>query len=145
MHPCFAAALDAAKGHFWLAEPIEGDPKEPRSATQRRRILRCGQLLGLSAATPPRAAERIAQQLGIMGLEHRRCRERFGSSRSLRRRGEAIATVLRAMECDSPLCSRMLAAGFLAGLWGPPGIWVVELGRCVSPLSLVGQSLRGPP
>lgn len=141
----FVAALDAAQGHVWQREPIEDDPVEPRYGTQLRWVQRGGRLLGLSPEVTSRTAERIGEQLGLMGLNHRRCRTRFAQARGLRERGGVILQVLACIECDQALCSRMLAAGFLAGLWGAPRIWVLELRRSVSPLSRVARALRNSP
>jgi hypothetical protein len=141
----FGAALDAAEGTLWLRDPIRGDGPGPRYATQARWVERCARLLGLSEQVGARIAEQIAEELGVPGMEQRRLRTSYAQAATLQQRGNLIAELLAELRLDEALWGRLLAAGFLAGLWGVPRLFFPSLQRAVSPISRVGRALRGPP
>lgn len=119
----FEAAVGAAAGKLGLREVIHGDPVEPRYVTQRRRIARTGLLLALAAEIGERVAEVVAQSLKLLGLQHQSARQAFSRARTMAARGAVIVSVLQAMPLTGALDARLLAAGFLAGLWGRPALW----------------------
>lgn len=143
----FEAAVGAAAGKLGLREVIHGDPVEPRYGTQRRRIGRAGLLLALAAETGERVAEVVAQSLKLLGLEHQRARQAFSRARTLVARGAVIVSVLQVMPLTGALDTRLLAAGFLVGLWGRPALWDAHTSSRTFPPSARPPALpaRSPP
>src|SRR5687767_9884415 len=90
----FVSALEAAEGRLWLREVIEDDPPGPRYRTQERWLGLGARLLGLGSSVGDRQAEQIAEELGLMGLEHRALRRRFEQASRLEARGQVIAEAL---------------------------------------------------
>ncbi len=142
---CFVAALDAAAGKRWLHEPVLGDPVSPRYVTQRRWLERAGRILGLSRAVEGRLSERIAEELDLMGLEHRSARRRFLAARSLQQRGAAVVSELSQLALAPGLWLRLLASGSLGGAWAFPWLFSPQVGRRISLFSPAGRAARGPP
>jgi len=124
---------------------VLGDPVAPRYATQRRWLERAGRILGLSHAVEGRLAERIAEELDVMGLEHRSTRRRFLAARSLQQRGAAVASELSQLALAPGLWLRLLASGFLGGAWAFPWLFSPRVGRRLSLFSAAGRAARGPP
>ena len=122
-----------------------GDPVAPRYATQRRWLERAGRILGLSGAVEGRLSERIAEELDLMGLEHRSARRRFLAARSLQQRGAAVVSELSQLAQAPGLWLRLLASGYLGGVWARPWLFLPQVGRRLSPFSPVGRAARGPP
>lgn len=139
------AAQDAAAGRRWVREPVAGDGIEPRYATQRRWLGQSARLLGLAAELERSVVERIVAELGLVGSEHAVQRREYAAGGSLRSRGRAVVAVLEQLGATEGLSSRVLAAGHLAGLWGPPWLCDVHSGQRYSPLSSEGRWRRGPP
>ena len=142
----FEAAVGAAAGKLGLREVIHGDPVEPRYATQRRRIGRAGLLLALAAETGERVAEVVAQSLKLLGLEHQSARQAFTRARTLAARGAVIVSVLQVTPLTGTLDTRLLAAGFLVGLWGRPALWDARTSSRTFPsFAALSAPPRGPP
>jgi hypothetical protein len=99
----------------------------------------------LSPELNERAAEQIAQELGLMGLEHHALREHFGLCSRLEQRGKVISELLSMLPVDRTLWVRLLAAGQLCGLWAAPKLWVPELGQSLGPFSRLLRMMRAPP
>jgi hypothetical protein len=95
------------------------------AATQRRHLGLSGDLLGLGGER--RQAERIRDVLDLRGLEHQQAREQWHAVSTRRERGPIVVGVLRSL--DPSRADRLLAAGFLAGLWGRPWRIDPETGR----------------
>jgi hypothetical protein len=127
-----------------LREPIEDDPAGPRYRTQARWIERGARLLGLSGTLEDRAAERIAEELELLGLEHHALRQRFRRSGRLEERGTVLSELLL-LPLDGMLWARLLAAGHLASVWKAPKLWVPQLGQSLSPFSRSVRAMRAPP
>lgn len=89
--------------------------------TQRRWLERSAALLGL--VQPSELSEPIRDRLRLPGLDHRQARIDFSAGRSLRERAGAVTSLLAEFAMDAELWRRLLAAGHLAGLWGPPALW----------------------
>lgn len=139
------AALDAAAGRRWVHEPVVGDGVGPRYSTQRRWLGQSARLLGLSADLGRSTVEQIVVELGLVGSEHAVQRGQYAASRSLSGRAQEVVSVLEQVSSRDGLWSRVLAAGHLAGLWGPPWLCDVHSGHRFSPLSMEGRWRRGPP
>ncbi len=122
-----------------------GDPVAPRYTTQRRWLERAGRILGLSCTVEVRLSERIAEELDLMGLDHRSARRCFLTSRSLQQRGAAVASQLSQLALAPGLWLRLLASGCLGGAWAHPWLFLPQVGRRFSPFSQVGRAARGPP
>ena len=104
---------------------------------------------GESAADADPAEESLARavvaELGLVGSEHAVLRRQYAVSGSLTGCGTAVVTVLEQLSTACGLESRVLAAGHLAGLWGPPWLCEIHSGHRFSPLSSEGRWRRGPP
>lgn len=115
------AALDSAQGLLWPEERIGGeDVVGGLASTQRRHLELSGRLLGLEGER--RLAERLAEPLGLTGLEHHRARDRWREGRTRRERGQTVLRLL--LSLDPGRADRLLAAGYTAGLWGRP--WRID-------------------
>lgn len=139
------AALAAAAGQRWLHEPVVGDGIGPRYSTQRRWLGQSARLVGLASELEPSVVEQIVAELGLVGSEHAVLRRQYADGCSLAERGAAVVTVLEQLSATEGLLSRVLAAGDLAGLWGPPWLCDVHSGHRFSPRSREGRWQRGPP
>ena len=128
-----------------MHEPVAGDGVGPRYSTQRRWLGQSARLVGLASELEPWVVEQIVGELGPVGSEHAVLRRQYGASGSLLSRGRAVVTVLGQVSGAAGLPSRVLAAGHLAGLWGPPWLCDVHSGHRFSPLSSAGRWRRGPP
>ena len=117
----------------------------PRYATQRRWLERAGRILGLSRAVEGRLSERIAEEMDLMGLEHRLARRCFLAARSLQQRGAAVASELSQLALAPGLWLRLLASGFLGEAWAFPWLFSPQVGRRISLFSPAGRAARGPP
>jgi hypothetical protein len=129
----FEAAAQASAGEAGLRDAGFDAPSSPRHATQRRRIERAARLLGLSDELDERRAETVAHALDLPGLDHRQERTRFGQATTLRERGNVILAVLSRLTPAPVLERRLLCAGLLAELWGPPVLWDARTSRRVFP------------
>jgi hypothetical protein len=129
----FEAAAKAYAGEVGLRDAGFEAPSRPRHATQRRRIERAARLLGLCAEIDERHAETVAHALDLGGLDHRQERTRFMQAPTLRERGGVILAVLSRLAPSPMLERRLLCAGLLAELWGPPVLWDARTSRRVFP------------
>lgn len=118
----FSAASDAAGGKTWPdSEPRFWRTGGARS-TQRRRVRLATLLLGLAAMADP-LRERIAIAIDIP-FTRLQDRSRVAMSRSVIACGRVVlATIEEAQIGTRDLLSRLLAAGEIVGLWGPPLRW----------------------
>jgi hypothetical protein len=126
----FTAALDASQGHAW---PREAWPwtREAGSvpaaeglwATQLRWMRRCEALLGLAPEMTPSTREQLAWQLGVPCLVLIAASQSLAGSRGYRARGQVIEHVLRQLPTRPRLVDDLVAAGYVAGLWGRPSRW----------------------
>ena len=102
----------------WLGQYVsEGGT---RWHTHRRRLVRCGQLLGLSTASG--CGEEVAAILGIQ-LQVQGDARRLFACCDLASQRRAIASVLAAVVVDERLWRQMARAGHAAGVWGVPWYW----------------------
>jgi hypothetical protein len=76
----------------------------------------------LGLAGPQRRAGEVAELLDLDGLEHGWARSLFRSASGLQQRGEAVVSVLVAL--DPGRYERLLSAGHRARLWGRP--WWID-------------------
>ena len=115
-----AAALDGAAGAAW---PREYDESNLRWwHTQGRRVARAAELFGIGAGDEGRRAE-MAEQLGIAHLELRQGMRRWAEASGYRSRGQAVVEVVRLLGAGRCICDQVIAAGSVAGLWGPASRW----------------------
>ena len=136
----FEAVLDAATGRSWKSEP-----ETHHYPTQRRRIERCAQLLGMDPTLRESVAEGIRDHLGIPGLDQHWVYVQFQRARSMRERASAILDVQQRVISESSCVLRLLAAGSLSNLWGHPYLWDSRRGQRFSLLSRTSRALRAPP
>lgn len=115
-----AAALDAAAGSAWCREYDE--VVLLRWRTQGRRITQAAELLGIGPGDEGRRAE-SAEQLGVAHLELRKGMRRWADASGYRSRGQAVAEILGLLEPGRCVCDQVIAAGSVAGLWGPASRW----------------------
>jgi hypothetical protein len=142
------AATRAAAGEAWVRDAgYEDGPPRPRHATVRRQLARAARLLGLSGDVDERQAEAVALALDLAGLDHTRARRAFAEGKSLRERGGAIVSALERMPLGGDLEGRLLLAGFLVGLWGPPLVWDALRSRATFPRAgtILAKCSRNPP
>ena len=95
----------------------------------------------------PELSERIRDSLRLPGLDQRQARIGFVGRRSLRERGAAVTSLLAELAIDDELWRRLLAAGHLAGLWGPPAVWRAGRVERLFPVGTKGgcRGGRAPP
>lgn len=115
-----AAALDAAAGTAWSREYDEEDPRWWH--TQGRRIARAAELVGIGPVDEVRRAE-IAEQLGVPHLELRKGMGRWADASGYRSRGLAVVELVGLLGSGRCVCDQVIAAGAVAGLWGPASRW----------------------
>ena len=122
---------------------------KPCLRTQRRWVERCGQMLGLAGGLPRRAAELVAEALGIGGMAHERARSQWTTARDIRGRSVAIVSVLTLVGVDQSLLFRLLAAGCISGALPRSCLWSSEAAALVFPgagtLSPAPGRCRPPP
>ena len=128
----FEAALDGAAGKYW-------DPRVPQQrdqwwATQRRRISRALDWLGIAPGTDGDVRELICAALEVDQLLLEVTAKGVADFPGYRGQSQAVRDVLDAV-CKGPcILDRLLFAGHLAGLWGRPLRWDAS-----------AQVLRSPP
>jgi hypothetical protein len=119
----FGAAVDAVAGRAWPRK----DPARPAHwRTQGRRLARGARLIGIAPTTADdeaRRREQMARHLGVPTLVLVEQARRWTEARGYRERGAAITLVLAEMEASRRISDRLMCAGALAGLWGPPSRW----------------------
>lgn len=101
--------------------------------------------MGLTPELERSVVEQIAGELDLVGSEHAVRRRQYAASGSLAGRARAVVAVLEQVSSAQGVLSRVLAAGHLAGLWGPPWLCDVDSGQRFSPLEGLGHWRRGPP
>lgn len=123
----FSAALDAAEAEPWCREDPTGDHAGGGSerwwSTQGRRLDRLTRLVGVSPGLDTLQRQRLAEVLAVsllLLLEHAKA---IAATPGYRTRGLAVRTVLGALPVDLRASDRLVAAGHLVGLWGPPYRW----------------------
>ena len=116
-----AGAIDASKGESWSRDSPADDPRRRR--TQLRYTALSATLLGLSMALETEIVQRIADCLGIAYLAVLDLRRDFSSALTYQGKGAAIVSALELIPVDRTLGDRLLHAGFIGGLWGPPERW----------------------
>ena len=129
----FAAALAAAAGCLWP----ELSGQEECARTQRRRIERCGRVLGLGESDWESRA--ILLRLPLAAL--RDARTDWSRSRYRGPRGQIVAATLDAMSWDDSSWQRLIQAGFESGCWGQA--WCYEGGGAPIPILFSGAE-RAP-
>jgi len=105
----------------------------PCLRTQRRWVVQCGQILGLAGGLSRRAAELVAEALGIGGMAHQRARSQWAAASDIRGRSVAIITVLTLVGLDQSVLFRLLAAGCISGALPPSCLWSNEASALVFP------------
>jgi len=130
----FEAAARAAAGERAVRDAgFEEGPAKPRHSTQRRRVRLAARLLALSPEIDERLSEKVGQCLDLPGLDHRDERAAFARAATLRERGRVILSTLERLPQAGAFEQRLLGAGHLTGLWGPPSTWDARTSRRVFP------------
>ena len=118
----FAAALDAADGTLWARQCPGGTDRwwssQIRHIDAATRI--CGVVANDLAADQQ---QQMAAALQVEALLLRQGASAIGVAPGYRSRGAAVVAVLDRMAEGTCLLKRVLCAGELAGLWGPPHAW----------------------
>jgi len=145
-HTYFDAALDAAEGRAWPRPPA-GDGG-PSWGVQGRHLHRSTDWLGVAPASPPRRTETLATALGVDTLLVTEQKKKIAGDPGYRSRGRAVCSVLAVLAKTLAVAAdRLTAAGYAAGLWGPPFRWDLPPGA-LRPLALGLRSgappVRGP-
>jgi len=138
----FEAALDAAQGRTWPQEAEDGHA-DPRFPTQRRRLARACQLLGVAPSLEAQTRACIGSILGVAGqlLHDGACdiEQRPG----LKSRAEAVVRVLDALGTQASLFDRLAACGHGVGLWPALHRWHPDAARLQRPF--LERFARSPP
>ncbi len=126
----FVAALDAARGVGWPRgmwpwdEGPRPDPALPGLwATQQRWMRRSAAVLGIAAGLTPMTRELLAWLLGVPYLWLVAASQSFAQARGYQARGAVIVHVLQQLPQRPCLAVDLVAAGYVAGLWGRPSWW----------------------
>ena len=137
----FDAALDAAQGEAW--------PRQCEGGTDRwwgrqcRHVDAALSICGVAPTllAPAREAQAAALDVPtLLLLEHAAA---IAAAPGYRSRGRAVRAVLDRVPAGPCPLQRVLAAGHLAGLWGPPLLWEPGIGR-LRCLSFRGDGTRPP-
>lgn len=123
----FDAALDAARGIAWGKESYEGS-QHPRFLTQCRHLCRCARLMGLGATE--REREKVAELLGIAGLELQEAGQAVQSQQGYRETGLAICQVLTLLPETQATFQRLTTCGYYVGIWPRVQWWAGRRWRC---------------
>lgn len=138
----FGAALDAAAGRSWPQEAEDGHAA-PRFPTQRRRLARACQLLGVAPSLAAQTRSCIGAVLGVAGqlLHDGACAiaQRPGN----KSRAEAVVRVLDALGAPASLFDRLAACGHVVGLWPAFHRWQPDAARLQRPF--LDRFARPPP
>ena len=121
-----AAAADASRGRRWPSIEARAGEGGVRS-TQGRRLRWLGTLTGVSPQMSARRREAVARALGLPAMPLFERSAAIGSRvrEHWRRWGEAIRLVLEELRrADLDALLRLQAAGYEAGLWGRPYVWL---------------------
>ena len=126
-----SAAQDAAEGVRWPRDGATDSAGGVRS-TQRRRVARIAQMLGLVSDQPPTPSA-VA---GVTGVPEGRLVETartLGQARGLRAWGQSVMLVIGALarQAGRTLMDKLAVLGHLAGRWGRPYRWEPGLGRLI--------------
>jgi len=128
----FQAALDGAEGIYWNPYVFNGG--DQWWATQRRRLTRALDWLGIAPGTDGEVRELICAALGVDQLLVEVAAKQVEDFPDYRGQSRAVRDVLEAL-CQGPcILERLLFAGHLAGLWGRLLRWDAS-----------AQVLRSPP
>ena len=126
----FVAALEASRGQAWVREAwpwtreAESVPNaEALWATQLRWMRRCEALLGLAPEMTPSTREQLAWQLGVPCLVLIAASQSLAGFRGYRARGQVVVRIMRQLPVRPRLVDDLVAAGYVAGLWGRPSRW----------------------
>jgi len=117
------AVEDAARGERWEESGAAGLRGSRR--TQGRRLELCARLFGLVGPERERERERLAEVVGVpaLMLHEVYAREYVGRGRGRwKARGQAVLKVLGVCLAGG-VPGALLAAGYIAGLWGRPSRW----------------------
>lgn len=119
------ASLDAANGTAkhaaWPRDCPGGSPKW--WSTQGRQIAAAVRLCGVAPDLDPAAQQAQAAALRVEMLLLVQGAKAIAATPGYRSRGEAVVAVLGRVTDGPCVLERVLAAGHLAGLWGPPWRW----------------------
>lgn len=119
----FDAALDAAEGRAWPREPQAGG-NDRWWGVQGRHLDRSTLWLGVDPTSTSRHTETIATALSVETLVLKDLKQDLLRHPGYRARGRAVRSVLEALiKIPVGVADRLDAAGFAAGLWGPPFRW----------------------
>lgn len=118
----FDAALDAADGRAW---PRADEGSHDRSwGVQGRHLDRSTHWLGVAPECAPSRTESIAVALAVDTLLLNDQKKEISRHPGYRSRGGAVRSVLAAlMKRPVGAADRLAAAGFTAGIFGPPFRW----------------------
>ncbi len=121
----FQAALDAAQGVYWNPYDPQYDSqgKDQWWGTQRRRLARAVDWLGIAPGTNGRMRGLISEALGVDQLLLETAAKRVRASPGYRGQGKAVRDVLEAVSKGPCVLDRLLLGGHVSGLWGRPLRW----------------------
>ena len=129
----FEACEEAASGQIWKKEPLVGESRKPRYATQRRWIGWSARLLGLLLGLRRWSVESVRQALAVNGLHHEQARAAYEQARGSQARAQAVLLVRDQLGADALLLARLLEAGELTSYCGPCRVFDPGLGRTTTP------------
>ena len=128
----FEAALDAARGRYWLRESEENS-LTPRRVTQHRHLSRTALMLGVQPGLHERLREEISGILGLPGQVYYDNRMIVNERPDARRLGKAIRNLLNELEDSPSIFDRLAEVGANVCLWPPPNRWDPRHKRFRSP------------
>ena len=118
----FQAARDAAAGKAWPKESWEGY-SQGRFITQCRRLDRATHLTGVASTLKPLQREQVVACLEIEGVHVHAGGVQLQGVVGYRCIGAVIVTLLTVIQAQKQTYTRLLAAGYSAGLWSRPYVW----------------------
>jgi hypothetical protein len=136
----FDAALDAAEGVPWPREPTRD---EEMWSSQGRNLSFALSLTGVDPEMDDGLRHRVADALSVPMLTMLAGAARIRRGPGYEARGVAISSVLAEIPLADVL-RRVLVAGHVAGLWGPPRWWDAHL-QILRPLVPFQSSGTDPP
>ena len=144
----FEAAIDAAEAQPWArSDPTGrycGGGTDRWWSTQGRHLKRLTRWVGVAPDLSRQLRELIAEVLLVALLLLEEQMQRVLACPGYRTRGTAVVAVLREAKQVPDVADRLVAAGYIAGLWGCPHRWEADRGQ-LRPLLYRHLGTRSPP